>query len=70
MVESRPTRDEQLKLLASYGRDGELFDYAIGATLMYLGDGKVDQTAQGVRFKGEFDTNYALFVGGTLRYEF
>jgi hypothetical protein len=70
MVESRPTRDEQLKLSASYGRDGERFDYAIGATLMYLGDGKVDQTDQGVRFKGEFDTNYALFVGGTLRYEF
>ena len=35
-----------------------------------LGDGKVDQTAQGVRFKGEFDNNYALFIGGTLRYEF
>ena len=62
--------DEQLKLSVSYGRNGERFDYAIGATLMYLGDGKVDQTAQGVRFKGEFDTNYALFVGGTLRYEF
>jgi len=62
--------DEQLKLSVSYGRNGERFDYAIGTTLMYLGDGKVDQTAQGVRFKGEFDTNYALFVGGTLRYEF
>ena len=62
--------DEQLKLSASYGRDGERFDYAIGATLMYLGEGKVDQTAQGVRFKGDFDTNFALFVGGTLRYEF
>lgn len=23
-----------------------------------------------VRCKGEFDTNYALFIGGTLRYEF
>ena len=44
--------------------------YALGATLIYLGDGKVDQTAQGVRFKGEFDTNYALFVDGTVRYEF
>ena len=62
--------DEQLKLSASYAWDGERIDYAIGATLMYLGDGKVDQTAQGVRFKGEFDNNYALFVGATLRYEF
>ena len=62
--------DEQLKLSAAYARHGERFDYAIGATLMYLGDGKVDQTAQGVRFKGEFDSNFALFVGGTVKYEF
>jgi len=62
--------DEQLKLSMAYGREGEKLNYSIGATLMYLGEGKVDQTAQGVRFKGEFDTNYALFVGGTLRYEF
>ena len=62
--------DEQLKFSMAYGRSGERFDYSLGATLIYLGDGKVDQTAQGVRFKGEFETNYALFVGGTLRYEF
>jgi hypothetical protein len=37
---------------------------------MYPGDGKVDREAQGVRFTGEFHTNLALFVGGTLRYEF
>ena len=62
--------DEQLKLSMAYGWFGDRFDYSLGATLIYLGDGKVDQTAQGVRFKGEFDTNYALFVGATLRYEF
>ena len=62
--------DEQLKFSMAYGRSGEKLDYSLGATLIYLGDGKVDQTAQGVRFKGEFDTNYALFVGGTVRYEF
>ena len=62
--------DEQLKFSMAYGREEGRFDYSLGATLIYLGDGKVDQTAQGVRFKGEFDTNYALFVGGTLRYEF
>jgi len=37
---------------------------------MYAGKGKVDQVAQGVRFKGEFDKNYILFLGGTLRYRF
>jgi hypothetical protein len=62
--------DEQFKGSASYAYTGEGFNYSIGASLMYMGDGKVDQTSQGVRFKGEFDTNYALFVGGTVRYEF
>ena len=45
-------------------------DFALGGTLLYFGEGKVDQTAQGVRFKGKFDTNMALFLGGTLRYVF
>ena len=62
--------DEQLKFSMAYGRQGEGFDYSLGATLVWLGDGKVDQTAQGVRFKGEFDKNFALFMGATLRYEF
>jgi len=34
------------------------------------GDAKVDQTAQGVRFKGEFDTNLIFSLGGTVRYTF
>jgi hypothetical protein len=37
---------------------------------MYAGEGKVDQTAQEVRFKGKFDTNLILFVGGSVRYVF
>ncbi len=62
--------DEQLKLAAAYGWKGDSLDFAFGATFMYLGEGEVDQTAQGVRFKGEFDTNYVVFAGGTLLYEF
>ena len=50
--------------------NNEELNFAFGGTLLYFGDGKVDQTAQGVRFKGEFDTNTALFLGGTLRYIF
>ena len=50
--------------------DGKKFSYALGASVMYVGDGKVDQTAQGVRFKGEFDTNLILSLGGTVRYSF
>ncbi len=63
--------DEVMKLSASYSFKGKKeLDYSIGGTLMYAGKGKVDQVAQGVRFKGEFDSNYILFLGGTLRYRF
>lgn len=63
--------DEQWKFSAAYAREGKgNLSYAVGATLLYAGDGKTDQTAQGVRFKGEFDNNLILFAGGTLRYIF
>jgi len=63
--------DEQFKVSAAYAWKGKKkLDFAIGATLLYAGSGKVDQTAQGVRFKGEFDKNYILLLGGTLRYVF
>ena len=42
-------------------------DYSPGATLVYAGESKVDQAAKGGRFKGEFDTNLILFVGGSVR---
>ncbi len=63
--------DETYKLSAAYAWTGsKQLDFGLGATLLYFGEGKVDQTAQGVRFKGKFDTNMALFLGGTLRYVF
>jgi long-chain fatty acid transport protein len=63
--------DETYKLSAAYGWKGsKQLDFALGGTLLYFGEGKVDQTAQGVRFKGKFDTNMALFLGGTVRYGF
>ena len=63
--------DETYKFSAAYAWKGnKKLDFGLGATLMYIGEGKVDQTAQGVRFKGKFDTNMALFLGGTLRYVF
>lgn len=37
---------------------------------MMFGDTKIDNTVQGVRVKGDFDNNYLLFLGGTLRYVF
>jgi len=63
--------DETYKLSAAYAWKGsKQLDFGLGGTLIYFGEGKVDQTAQGVRFKGKFDTNMALFMGGTLRYVF
>jgi long-chain fatty acid transport protein len=63
--------DETYKLSAAYGwKLTQQMNFSLGGTLLYFGDGQVDQTAQGVRFKGEFDTNMALFLGGTIRYVF
>ncbi len=63
--------DENYKFSAAYRWDSsKRLDFGLGATLIYFGKGKVDQTSQGVRFKGEFDTNMALFLGGTVRYAF
>lgn len=63
--------DEQIKLSAAYGwKENKNLDYSIGTTLMYAGRAKVDQLTPGGRVKGEFDKNYVLFVGATLRYLF
>jgi long-chain fatty acid transport protein len=62
--------DEQLQAGGSYFWEGEQITYALGASVMYAGDAEVDQTAQGVRFKGEFDTNLVYSLGGTVRYTF
>ena len=63
--------DEIWKLAGSYVWKGEKnLDYSVGATLYMMGDAKIDQTSQGVRATGEFDTNMLLFLGGTLRYAF
>ena len=62
--------DEQVKFSAAYGWTGnKKLDFGVGSTLMWAGNGDVDQTAQDVRFKGEFDKNYILFLGATIRYE-
>ena len=63
--------DEIYKGSFSYFWKGDKhLDFAVGGTLYMIGDAKVDQSSQGVRAKGEFDTNYILFAGGTLRYTF
>lgn len=63
--------DEQLRLSFAYGRDrGGKSAWGIGATLLWLGNGRVDQVAGGARFAGEFDKNYILFLGGMYQRRF
>jgi long-chain fatty acid transport protein len=65
--------DEQFKVGMAYAKqpaEGSPFAYSLGGSWIWFGDGKVDQTAQGVRSKGEFSTNYALFLGATFKYTF
>jgi len=63
--------DELLRFSASYSWTGKRgLDYSLGGSLVMFGDSKIDNTVQGVRAQGEFDSNYLLFVGGTLRYVF
>jgi hypothetical protein len=45
-------------------------NFALGGTFVWMGEGKMDQTAQGERFKGEFSTNHLLFLSATLNYLF
>ena len=64
--------DEQVKFGISYGklREEGKVDYSIGLSYVWLGKGKIDQTNQGVRVKGEFDRNYFVSLGGNIRYYF
>ena len=63
--------DEQFRISGSIISESDKgLKYALSASWVYFGEGKVDQTSQGVRAKGEFEENWGLFLGGTLRYEF
>jgi long-chain fatty acid transport protein len=64
--------DEQLTLGLGYSWDNPDKDltYSISSSLKWLGDNKIDQTAQGVRAAGEFSTNYLLFISASLSYKF
>lgn len=65
--------DEQVRLSVGYGKEftGEHdYGFALGATYLWLGNGKMDQVAQGERYKGEFSTNHILFLSATLKFLF
>lgn len=63
--------DEQFRIATGYIVEKEnQWDYSLSASFVYFGDGKIDQTSQGVRAKGEFDKNWGIFLGGNIRHEF
>ena len=63
--------DEQVRLSVAYGKEiSDKLGFALDATFLWLGDGKMDQIAQGERFKGEFSTNNIIFLSGTIYYKF
>jgi long-chain fatty acid transport protein len=63
--------DEAYKLSAAYFWEGaKSLDYSLGGTMYFIGDADIDQTIQGVRAAGKYDSNYILFLGGTVRYRF
>ncbi len=63
--------DEMFKFSAAYAWEGQKnLDFSVGGTLYLVGDAAIDDMSQGVRTKGEFDSNAILFLGGTLRYVF
>ena len=63
--------DEQWKVSASYAwKHSDSMYLSLGATLSFVGDAALEQTAQRVTVRGDYDTNFLAVVGGTLRYEF
>jgi long-subunit fatty acid transport protein len=63
--------DEQWKLSAAYGwRPSDNMSFAVGATLSFVGDAPLEQTAQRVTVRGDYDTNFLAILGGTFRYDF
>ncbi len=63
--------EELYKLSFAYAWEGRKdIDFSLGGTVYLVGDASIDQTSQGVRTKGKYDTNYIVFFGGTVRYRF
>ena len=63
--------DEQFRVAAAFGKMKPTgFSYSVSGSWVYFGEGKMDQTAQGERFKGKFDTNYLVFIAASVSYQF
>jgi long-chain fatty acid transport protein len=63
--------DEIWKFSAAYGWEhSDKLSFALGGTLMLVGEAPIDQTSQGIRVTGDYDSNLIAILGGTLKYNF
>jgi len=63
--------DEQFRVAAAFGKMKPVgLSYSVSGSWVYFGEGKMDQTPQGERFKGKFDTNYLVFIAASVSYQF
>jgi len=58
--------DEQFKFALGWVKETPNRHWSLGFTYIDLGDGKMDQTTQNVRFRGKFDDNHLIFLSGSL----
>ena len=58
--------DDQFKFGLGWVRETPNRKWSLGFTYMDLGDGKIDQTTQGVRYRGKFDDNHLIFLSGAM----
>ncbi len=56
--------------LAAARNENQNLTYGVGLSVLIIGDADVDQTAQGVRFAGDFSTNIAVAVGASVQWRF
>ena len=62
---------EQWKLSAAYGwKHSDKLSFALGATISFVGNAPLEQTAQRITVSGDCDTNFLAIIGGTFRCEF
>lgn len=65
-----PLDDSFVVSLAAARNESENLTYGIGGAIIFNGNAEVDQTAQGTRFAGEFDTNIIFVIGASLQWRF
>jgi long-chain fatty acid transport protein len=62
--------DESLTLSFGFEHNSKHTTWSVGGALAFSGDAAIDRTDQGVRYKGEADTNVAVALAGSFAWRF